>query len=144
MVAAPVPEISHFNPASGPVGSEVRIHGHNLRSKATRVKFNGVQAIINPVSNSLIKTVVPFGATTGPITVTTSGGISTSVTNYTVEARYDYSISVSPPLLKAIPGQTVAADLVVSSSGLRKFNGLVKLSAVGLRIRNYRRRRSWS
>lgn len=42
------------------------------------VKFNGVVASFTLVDDSHINTVVPATATTGPITVTTSGGIATS------------------------------------------------------------------
>ncbi|MCI0526738.1 MAG: Ig-like domain-containing protein [Nitrospira sp.] len=79
----PPPTISDFTPTSGPVGTEVTITGTNFGSTST-VFFNGVQATISSVTSTTIITNVPAGATTGPITVTTAGGSTTSSTNFTV------------------------------------------------------------
>jgi uncharacterized repeat protein (TIGR03803 family) len=57
-------------PASGKVGAAVKILGTNLTG-ATSVTFNGTAAVFKVVSNSLITTTVPTGATTGTVQVTT-------------------------------------------------------------------------
>ena len=68
------PTITTFTPATGPVGTKVKITGSNL-GNATSVKFNGKAAAIKRDSANKLKVVVPAGATTGPITITTPCGI---------------------------------------------------------------------
>jgi uncharacterized repeat protein (TIGR03803 family) len=66
-------------PTAGKVNSRVSILGNNL-SGVIGVSFNGVPAAIQVVSNSLIRTTVPTGATTGRIEVrTTRGTLSSNV-----------------------------------------------------------------
>ena len=77
------PTITAFTPATGPVGTKVKITGSNLEN-ATSVKFNGKAAAIKKDSANKLKVVVPTGATTGPITITTPVGSVTSSGNFTV------------------------------------------------------------
>jgi hypothetical protein len=77
----PAPVINSI-PAAGAVGISVIITGNNF-SGATAVKFNGTGASFTVDSPSQITAVVPAGATTGPITVTTPGGTAASATNFT-------------------------------------------------------------
>lgn len=62
---------------SGNVGAHVIILGNNLTGSSA-VGFNGTPATLTVVSETEITTVVPAGATTGFLTVTTPGGILTS------------------------------------------------------------------
>ena len=59
-------------PASGKVGTPVRILGTDL-TDVTSVRFNGTAARYKVVSKTFIWASVPAGATTGFVTVTTSG-----------------------------------------------------------------------
>jgi uncharacterized repeat protein (TIGR03803 family) len=59
-------------PASGRVGEVVRILGNDLLD-ATQVSFNGTMADFTVISRSEISATVPSGATTGFVTVTSSG-----------------------------------------------------------------------
>src|SRR6267378_3693902 len=69
---------------SGKVGSVIEILGTDLTG-ATVVSFNGVPASsFKVVRGTLIKATLPAGATTGPVTVTTSNGTLTSNVNFTV------------------------------------------------------------
>ena len=77
------PTITTFTPAAGPVGTKVKITGTNLEG-ALSVKFNGKAATIKKDSANKLKVVVPAGATTGPITVTTPAGSVTSTASFTV------------------------------------------------------------
>lgn len=61
----------------------VTITGTNFISPSA-VRFNGVDASFTTNSTTEIIATVPTGATTGPITVTTSQGTATSSTNFTV------------------------------------------------------------
>jgi uncharacterized repeat protein (TIGR03803 family) len=65
------------NPAFSKVGRQVGILGNNLTG-ATSVTFNGASAAFQIVSSTLVKAVVPSGATTGTIEVTTPIGTLSS------------------------------------------------------------------
>ena len=69
-----VPTITKVKPASGPAGTSVTIAGVNLEN-AIKVEFNGVKAPIVSDTVSALKVTVPSGATTGPITAITPGGL---------------------------------------------------------------------
>jgi uncharacterized repeat protein (TIGR03803 family) len=60
-------------PTSGKAKTRVTILGTNLTG-ATAVRFNGTAATFKVASASKITTTVPAGATSGTVTVTTSGG----------------------------------------------------------------------
>jgi hypothetical protein len=76
--------ITSFRPAKGGPGKKVTIKGTEL-SGATLVSFNGTQAAITKDTTVEIVTTVPAGATTGPISVTTSvGGTATSAKAFKV------------------------------------------------------------
>ena len=64
-------------PDWGGAGRFVEILGTNLNG-ATSVSFNGTPAVFRVVLNSLIKTTVPAGATTGTVEVVTPGGTLSS------------------------------------------------------------------
>ncbi len=79
-----VPSIASFSPTSGPVGTSVAITGHSFTG-ATKVTFGGVAATsLQVISDTQVDALVPTGAVTGPIAVTTAGGTGTSATNFTV------------------------------------------------------------
>src|SRR2546428_231750 len=78
------PTITSFTPTSGAVGASVSISGTNFTG-ATAVTFNGVSAASFTVASATaIQVTVPTGATTGPLSVTTPGGTTTSTDNFTV------------------------------------------------------------
>jgi hypothetical protein len=71
-------------PASGSVGTPVVIDGTGL-TQTTIVKFDGVKAAHYTVSSDTqVTAVVPTGAKTGKIAVTTAGGSASSKTSFTV------------------------------------------------------------
>ncbi len=78
------PLIKTFSPASGPVGTPVTITGNSFAG-TTEVTFGGMAATSHEViSDTQVDALVPSGAVTGPIAVTTPGGTGTSTTNFTV------------------------------------------------------------
>jgi hypothetical protein len=82
---AVIPSITGFSPTSGPVGTSVTITGNSL-TKTTKVTFGGVAATsYQTISDTQVGALVPAGAVTGPIAVTTAGGTGTSSTNFTVK-----------------------------------------------------------
>jgi uncharacterized repeat protein (TIGR03803 family) len=79
-----VPKISSFTPSSGTVGTSVTINGMSL-TQATAVTFGGVKATSFTVnSDTKVTAVVPTGALTGKIGITTKGGSATSAATFTV------------------------------------------------------------
>jgi virginiamycin B lyase len=76
ITSAVTPQISAVTPTNGPVGTSVTITGLNLGG-ATAVTFNGTPATIASSNNTTIVTHVPSGATSGPISVTTTEGTAT-------------------------------------------------------------------
>ena len=87
VLVSPVPSITSFSPASGGFGTSVTINGLNL-SGATAVTFGGTSAQFTVSNNGRrITAVVPVGATTGLIVVTTPSGIGTSAGIFTVVPR---------------------------------------------------------
>jgi len=75
------PTITGFSPNFGNVGTNVLVSGENLFG-TTDVKFNGTNAAFSGVSYGQLTATVPAGATTGPISVTTTNGGFTNVNNF--------------------------------------------------------------
>ena len=102
-IAAPAlaaaPKITAFTPISGPVGTSVTIQGKSLTG-ATAVAFNGTNASTYTVNSATqITATVPTGATTGPISVTTPGGLAISAASFTLTTTASIALSPSsgPP-----------------------------------------------
>ena len=82
-VALPPPVVTSFTP-SGPVGSTVTLNGNNFLGMTTVTFFRNVVApTFTVVSNTQMTVVVPTGAKTGAITLTTETSNTTN-TKFTV------------------------------------------------------------
>ncbi|MCX2740613.1 IPT/TIG domain-containing protein [Pontibacter anaerobius] len=77
------PIITSFSPTSGPEGTSVTISGQ-LFTGATSVSFNGTSASFTVVSDTEITAIVPDGARSGLISITTPGGTGVSAEQFTV------------------------------------------------------------
>lgn len=77
------PVIFGFLPHGGRVGDEVTIQGASF-VEPLEVTFGGVSAPLVSTSLSAIRALVPPGAQTGPITVTTVHGSATTTTDFLV------------------------------------------------------------
>ncbi len=101
--------IFEFHPKSGPIGTSVSISGSNFSSNPAQdsVTFNGTTAtIISATSTSLVVS-VPAAATSGPLTISSPSGSTTTadsfmVTNSDGKPRID---SFAPQI--ALPGTAV-------------------------------------
>jgi uncharacterized repeat protein (TIGR03803 family) len=81
----PEPHIGLIEPSSEAAGKWVLLWGANLLG-TTAVSFNGTPAASFAVASSQgVFAEVPNGATTGPITITTPNGSSTSKQSFTVQ-----------------------------------------------------------
>jgi hypothetical protein len=78
------PKIQRFEPDAAAVGTGVIVVGKKL-SDATLVTVNGIPARVTWDRPGRIQLVVPDGATTGPVTITTAGGTTTSVGILTID-----------------------------------------------------------
>lgn len=105
------PYISSFTPLYGPTNQLVVLNGvHFGGVTAGGVKFNGRSAVDASVNSdgTLISVHVPYGATTGPISVTTPLGTSNSPAPFTVLGPGPFITGFSPT--HGTPGTTVLID----------------------------------
>jgi Divergent InlB B-repeat domain len=110
------PTITSFTPAAGPVGTSVTINGADF-SGATSVTFNGATASFAVTSDTAIQATVPAGATTGPVSVTTPGGMATSSGSFAV---------VSPPTISSLTPTSgrVGANVTISGTAFTGATGV--------------------
>lgn len=121
--------ITAINPDNGPVATPVLISGGGFDPIASNneVSFNGTPAPVIAATTTSIQTVVPEGATTGPITVTTPNG-SASSAPFTVTSGNRLLISKSPQQQIYSRGQPITINaLVVDRHGLPVSNAPVTL-----------------
>ncbi len=95
------PVISGYTPSTGPVGALVTLTGKNF-TNATDVKFNGVSATFGVVNNTTITSSIPANAMSGPISVTTPGGTTST----------DQNFFIKPGVISFTPGSGVVGTLV--------------------------------
>ncbi len=81
--AGPAPVVTSFSPANGSVGALVNIFGNNFNG-ATSVAFTTKSAGFTVLSDTEIQATVPFGAVTGPITVSSAAGVGNSNNDFVV------------------------------------------------------------
>ena len=121
-----VPTVTSFAPGSGITGSVVTINGGGFAPGAT-VKFGATASpSVTFVSGTQVKAVVPNGAVTGKVSVTTVAGTGTSVSNFTVTLSITSFSPASGPT-----GTVVTINGVgFNSSSTVKFNGHAASSVV--------------
>ncbi|MFG2019053.1 IPT/TIG domain-containing protein [Actinomadura geliboluensis] len=78
------PSITAVEPLSGPPETRITIIGTGLGS-ATFVRFGDARAPATDVTDTRIRAIVPDGATSGPLIVTTPTGAAASPDTFTVE-----------------------------------------------------------
>ena len=83
-LAPPLPNVRLIQPKAAAPGTIVRLKGNYLLG-LSEVSFNGVSAAFTPVNVNYADAVVPAGAATGPITVTTPNGSFTTKMSFQVE-----------------------------------------------------------
>ncbi|MFN6945030.1 MAG: GEVED domain-containing protein, partial [Cytophagaceae bacterium] len=121
------PSIANFSPDAERELQEVSIFGEGFLG-TTSVMFNGEAAFFDVVSDTHIQTVVPLGATTGPITVTNSEGSAVSENNFVVRLTYCESGTLSTERLK-INSVKFASVENNTSSGCHAYRDFSHISA---------------
>lgn len=129
------PVLASLSPASGPVGTTVTISGRHFDPSPgnNQVRFNGKAALVTAATDSALTALVPQGATSGPVTVTTTLGTGASPEAFTVTLARDFSLiaaPAAPAVATTVQGGVVAYALAVS--GLGGFAGAVTLGVSGL------------
>jgi hypothetical protein len=119
VTASPPPTISSFTPTSGAIGTSVTIGGTGLTG-ASAVTFNGAAATFTVNSDTQITTVVPNGATTGSIGVTTPGGTATSASSFTVTGP---TVSGFMPTSGPVGTTVTITGANLTGATVVKFNG---------------------
>ncbi|MBI5825912.1 MAG: IPT/TIG domain-containing protein [Chloroflexi bacterium] len=120
---SPLPAITSFTSNSGPVGTSVTITGTGFTG-ATSFKFNGTPALFLADSDTTIIAVVPAGAATGKLTVTTAGGTGTSADTFTV------TVPVPAPTITNFTPASGPVGTSVTISGAN-FSGATEVSFNG-------------
>jgi hypothetical protein len=82
-LSPPAPGPFEFIPAKGLVGAKITLMGSAFVG-TTAVKFNGTSAAYVVDTSGYITATVPAGASSGTISVTNAGGITTSKNSFTV------------------------------------------------------------
>ncbi len=110
--------------SSGKVSTTVQVLGAGFNG-ATKVKFNGTSSRFTIVSDTYLTAKVPAGATTGPVTVTTSAGTLISSTTFRVIPKV---ASFSPTSGK------VGTKVVIKGNS---FTGATKVTFGGVKATTY-------
>ncbi|GAA4053227.1 hypothetical protein GCM10022409_45180 [Hymenobacter glaciei] len=102
-VVGTAPVVSSFAPATGPEGASVVIRGTGFTG-ASRVTFDGIAAAFTLNSATQITAIVPVGATTGPVAVTTP--VSTA------QSAGSFVVIQAPEIAAFTPGRGPAGTVV--------------------------------
>ena len=83
-IAAGIPKITSFTPATGPVGTSVTLTGTGLTGATAVTFFNNKPGTITANTATSVTATVPAGATSGTITITTPTGKATTTKKFGV------------------------------------------------------------
>ncbi|MSU57385.1 MAG: DUF11 domain-containing protein [Pedosphaera sp.] len=118
-VIGPGPYITGFTPATGGAGAPVTINGAHFSNPLT-VTFNGVNVPgASAASPTQISVTAPAGVTTGPISVTTTLGSYTTVTNFFVPPVVT---GFSPAAGRSGTNVTITGANFLGATAVRFFN----------------------
>lgn len=101
-LAASALAILAFSPQDGLPGDQVTFIGVGFGGGVNDVSFNGASATIVSVTSSKVVAIVPPGATTGPVTITTPTGSVATATPFTIAG-----LRITPATATVKFGQTV-------------------------------------
>ncbi len=115
-----------MSPDRGAPGTVVTLYGRGFATSGAdnQVAFNGVAATVTAVTGTTLTTVVPPGATTGPVTLTTAQGTATSPSPFTV-----LTFTVVPAEASVVLGGTLGFQALLGGATLTdltwRVNGVV-------------------
>jgi RHS repeat-associated protein len=108
------PTITAFSPTSGRPGDAVAITGTNFDPEASGdgVLLGNAAATVSSAGATTVVVAVPQNAVSGPLVVTTAGGMATSSSSFTVVRYVKLAISPSPVVLNS--NQTLQLTLTAT------------------------------
>jgi large repetitive protein len=98
------PRITEFRPARSAINTAVTLEGFNFLS-VTNVQFAGRSAAFTATAATQIRAIVPAGATSGPIRLTSPAGVGISTAEFIVTGPAPIIDSFEPPI--GLPGTEV-------------------------------------
>jgi hypothetical protein len=117
ITSATLPSVTAVSPSSGPIGTTVTISGANFGASGA-VTFNGIPSgNVTWISAGTVQAVVPAGAMTGSVIVTT-GGYSSNSTPFTVTPASGVSTTTTLELSSATSwsGYSAVATALVTGA----------------------------
>jgi len=126
VVALPVPTVTSFSPASGPVGTKITVTGTNLTGSVVKVDgFTCTSVVV--ASPTSLTAIIPTGATTGNISVTTTTGTAYSPTAFVVTLPLPTVTTFGPTSGFAGKAITIKGTNLAGAT-LVNFNGVASTS----------------
>ena len=119
--------VNDFAPTSGPQGTVVTINGANLGG-VSAVRFNGVDAAFEQLSDTQVSATVPAGSTTGKITVVGASGSGSSGSAFTV--MHNLTVSMDGEGSGTVTSNPAGIDCGAGCVALFGGGGSVSLTAV--------------
>ena len=123
----PIPaqaSITSVSPSAGVAGDSVVIQGTSFGTEQGTVTFNGTTAVVSSWTSTEIGAFVPVGATSGPIQVVNSGGVSNSPAPFTVGPSLQSVLPESGAVGSQITLLGIGFGQQQGTSGQVLFNGV--------------------
>lgn len=119
--AGAAPTITSVNPSNATVGSTVTITGTNFDPIPANnaVTFNGKPGVVTSATTTELKAIVPTGATSGKVTVTTAGGTVTSTTDLGITSLGSSATSSGSTAIFTKDGATVSLTPSGAGGGVK-------------------------
>jgi YD repeat-containing protein len=107
-------ELLTFAPRSGVAGTRVVFYGVGFSAGVSAVNFGGggVAGTLVDFTNTTVTALVPGGAATGPVTITTAPGTLTTAAPFTIQG-----ITLDPKEASALDGQSIQFNATVILPG---------------------------
>jgi hypothetical protein len=113
-VVIPAPSVKHISPIGAPIGSTITLIGTNL-TQATTITFTGaVAAHVTVINDTTVTAMVPAGALTGSLTITTASGTSTGVNFWVISNRTSLLINKNWKMTTALSGRPIVSNGIYS------------------------------
>ena len=123
--------IAGMMPFAAPAGSTIAITGSGFTG-AVEVRFNGTAAAFSVVSDTLIRAVVPEGATTGPISVVKARATYVSRASFVVPATLSFAPTDDAHVTEADPTKNHGASTTLLVGQQPTKDALLKFDISGI------------
>jgi RHS repeat-associated protein len=131
------PTITSFSPTSGPIGTQITVTGSNFTANNTAtpnvtLSQQGGGSIAAPVvsfTDTSLTFVIPAGAASGTVSVTTANASTTSAASLNVVPSSAFSMTAGPSSANVQQGTSTSYSITLSSSN--GFSQLAQLNVTG-------------